>query len=115
MLCLWSILSYSVNAVIVLLIKCDPWSLIKVNGQPNLVIMFSYMNLVATSLEYFLTSFASSHLVTYSNAVMMNRAPVLLARTRNGPMKSIAQISNVRLGFTDIKGISVLGKARPKH
>ena len=39
------------NAVIVLLIKCDPESLIRFSGQPNIIIMFSYINLVATSLE----------------------------------------------------------------
>ena len=67
----WSILNYFVNATIVLLIKCDPWSLIRVNGQPNLVIMFSYMNFVATSLERVSTGYASSHLVTYSTAVVI--------------------------------------------
>ena len=114
-LCLWSILNSSVNAAMVMLIKCDPWSLFKVNGQPNIVIKFSYINLAATSLEKVLIGSASAHLVTYSTVVMMHHAPVLFAGTRNGPMKSIAQILNVILGFTDIKGISVLGKGRPKR
>ena len=67
----WPILNCSVSVVIVLLMKCELWSLIKVRGQPNLVIMFSYMNLAATSLEQVLTGSASSHLVTYSTDVMI--------------------------------------------
>ena len=105
----------SVNVAIALIIKCDSWLLIKVNGQPNIVIIFSYINLVATSLERVSTGSASAHLVTYSTVVMIYHAPILLARTVNGPIKLIAQISNVRLGFTKIKGISVLGKGQPKH
>ena len=97
----------------VLLVKCDPWSLINVIGKPNLVIIFSYINLAATSLEQVSTGSASTHLVTYSTTVMIYRAPVLLAGTKNGPMKSIAQISNVRLGFTNINGIFVLGRGQP--
>ena len=54
------------------------------------------------------TGYASAHLVTYSTAVIMYLAPVLFASMGNGPMKSMAQISNVKLGFTDIKGIYVL-------
>ena len=59
------------------------------------------------------TGFASAHLVTYSTAVIMYLALVLFAGMGNGPMKSMAQISNVKLGFTDIKGISVpeIGRA----
>ena len=53
---------------------------------------------------------ASTHLVTYSTAVTMYLAPVLVAGIGNGPMKLMAQISNVKLGFIDIKGISILGK-----
>ena len=59
------------------------------------------------------TGSASAHLVTYSTAVIMYLAPVLFAGMGNGPMKSMAQISNVKLGFTDIKGISILGRGRP--
>ena len=58
---------------------------------------------------------ASSHLVTYSTAVIMYLAPVLFAGIENGPMKLMAQISNVKLGFTDIKGIYVLGRGRTSH
>ena len=111
----WSILNCFVSVVIVLLMKCDHWSLIKVIGKPNLVMMFSYMNLAATSLEQVSTGSASTHLVTYSTAVMIYLASVLFAGTGNGPIKLIALISNVRLGFTDIKGISVLGSGRPSR
>ena len=58
---------------------------------------------------------ASAHLVTYSTAVIIYLAPDHLEGIGKGPMKSIAQISNVRLGFTDIKGISVLGRGGPSH
>ena len=56
------------------------------------------------------TGSASAHLVTYSTAVIMYLAPVLFVGIGNGPMKSMAQISNVKLGINDIKGISMLGK-----
>ena len=71
MLIPWSILNWSVKVAMVLLIKCDPWSLIRVSGHPNIVIIFSYMNLVATSLEQVSIRSASAHLVTYSTAVMI--------------------------------------------
>ena len=106
----WSILNCSVNVVIVLLMKCEPWSLIKVIGQPNIMIMFSYMNLAATSLEQVSTGSASAHLVTYSTAVIMYLAPVHFAGIGNGRMKSMAQISYIKIGFTNIKGISILGR-----
>ena len=61
------------------------------------------------------TSSASTHLVTYSTVVIMYLAPVLFAGMGNGPMKSMAQISNVKLGFIDIKGIYVLGRGQPSH
>ena len=67
------------------------------------------MNLATNSLEQVSIGSASAHLVTYSTVVIMYLPPILFARIGNGPMKLMAQISNVRLGFTDIKGISVLG------
>ena len=73
------------------------------------------MNLVATSLEQVSTGFASAHLVTYSTVVIIYLAPVLFAGIGNGPTNSMAQISNIKLGFTDIKGIYVLGRGRPSH
>ena len=81
-----------------------------VSGHPNRVMIFSYMNLAATSLEHVSTGSASAHLVTYSTAVIIYLTPDHLVGIGNSPMKSIAQISNVRLGFTDIKGIFVLGR-----
>ena len=43
----------------------------------------------------------------------MYLAPILFAGMGNGPMKLMAQISNVKLRFTDIKGIFVLGIGQP--
>ena len=59
------------------------------------------------------TCYAAAHLVTYSTPVIMYLAPVLFAGIGNGPMKLMAQISNVKLGFTDIRGIFVLGRGQP--
>ena len=67
------------------------------------------------SLEHVSMGSAFSHLVTYSTVVIIYLAPDHFARIGNGPMKSIAQISNVRLGFTDIKGISMLSRGRPSR
>ena len=92
---------------------CVPWSLIRVGGHLNRVMIFSYINFAATSLENVSTGSSSAHLVTYSTVVIMYLAPILFAGIGNGPMKSMAQISNVKLGFTNIKGISVLGRRRP--
>ena len=72
--------------------------------------MFSYIYFAAISLEHDSTSSASSHLVTYLTVVIIYHAPVLLAGIGNGPIKSIAQISNVKIGFTNIKVILVLGR-----
>ena len=77
--------------------------------------MFSYMNLATTSLEHVSTGSASSHLVTYSTAVIIYLVPDLLAGIGNGPMKSLVQISNVRIGFIDIRGISVLVRGQPSR
>ena len=65
---------------------------------------------MATSLEQVSTCSASSHLVTYSIVVIIYHAFVLLSGIGNGLIKLIAEISNVKLGFTDIKGIFVLGR-----
>ena len=70
-----------------------------------MVMIFSYINLAAISLEHVSTGYASAHLVTYLTAVIVYLAPVLFASIGNGPMKSMAQILNVKLGFTDIRGI----------
>ena len=77
--------------------------------------IFSLINLAAISLEHVSTGSASSHLVTYSTAVIIYLTPDIFTGIGNGSMKSMAHISNVRMGFTDIKGISVLGRGRPSH
>ena len=74
--------------------------------------MFSYINLAATSLKHVSMGSASAHLVTYSTAVIIYLALDLFAKIGNGHMKPIAHISNVRLGFTNIKGICVIDRGR---
>ena len=61
------------------------------------------------------TGSASAHLVTYSTVVIMYLAPIHFVGIGNGPVKSVAQISNVKLGFTEIKGIYVLGRGQPSR
>ena len=68
---------------------------------------------MAISLDHDSTGSVVSHFVTYLTVVIIYRSHVHLAGIKNGPMKSIAQISNVKLGFTDIKGIYVLVRGRP--
>ena len=67
------------------------------------------------SLEHVLTGSTSDHLVTYSTTIIIYLAPILFAGIGNGHMRSMAQISNVKLGFTNIKGISMLGRDQPNH
>jgi hypothetical protein len=43
--------------------KCIPWSIIMVNGHPNIVKVYSYKNLVVTITILVLSAFASTHLV----------------------------------------------------
>ena len=73
------------------------------------------MNLAATSLEHVSTGSACAHLVTYSIAIKIYLTLVLFAVTGNGPIKLIAHILNVRLGFSNINDIFVLGSGRPRH
>ena len=68
---------------------------------------------MATSLEHVSIGSTSAHLVTYSTAVIIYLGPVLFVGIGNGPINLMAQISNVKLGFTDIKGIYVLGRGQP--
>ena len=99
-----------VKAVIILFIKCDPLSLIKVSGHPNHVMTFSYINCVAISIEHDLTGSSSPHLVTYSSVVIIYYAHVHHGGIENSPMKLIAQISNLNVVFIDIKGIFLLDR-----
>ena len=89
--------------------------MIKFSGQLNLVIIFIYINFMATSLEHVSIGSVSSHLVTYSTAIIVCHGPILLSSIWNGTIISISQISNVKLGFTDIKGITVLGRGLPSR
>ena len=45
--------------------KCDPRSLTKILGHPNLKIMFSYMKVAACTAVSVLTALASAHFVKY--------------------------------------------------
>ena len=73
------------------------------------------MNLETTSLEQVSIGSTLSHLVTYCTVVIIYLEPVLFAGIGNGPMKSMAQISNFRLRFIDIKEFSILGRGQPNH
>ena len=85
--------------------KLVPLSLIKVIPKPNLVIIFSYINLDATSFVQDLAGFAYAHLVTYSTIVIMYLDLILCPDFGNGPTKYMVQISKVKLGFMEIRGI----------
>lgn len=49
--------------VIILLMKSVPWSLVKLLGQPNLVVLFSMINIIAVSDEQSVVRVASAHRV----------------------------------------------------
>ena len=87
--------------------------MIRVKGHPNLVIMFSYINLVATSFVQEWIGFASSHLVTYSTTVIMYLVPILFPCFGKGPIKSMAQVSKVRIGLMGMRGISFFCNGQP--
>ena len=95
------------------LIKCVPWSLITVTGHPNLVMMFSQMNLASTSFVHEGTGYASAHLVTYSTIIIIYLAPILFPCFGKGPIKSIDQVSKVKLGIIGKRGISLSGSGQP--
>ena len=88
-------------------------SLIRVMWNPNLVIMFSYINLVATSLLNDSIGSTFVDFVTYSRTMIMYLALVLYPGFGKDPTKSISYISNVRLGVMDIWGISFCFKGLP--
>ena len=71
------------------------------------------MNFDVVSIVKFSSGFASSHLVKYSMVVMMYFSPHLLALIGNGPKKSMAYISNGKLGFIECKGISFFHNGQP--
>ena len=75
-------------------------------GHQILVIMFSYINFVATCFVQECTGSTSTYLVTYSTTVIMYLAPILFPCFGKRPIKSIAQVSKVRLGLMGKRGIS---------
>nr|KUM49059.1 hypothetical protein ABT39_MTgene4396 [Picea glauca] len=56
-------MNYLVRFVIILLMKSVPWSLVKLLGQPNLVVLFSMINIIAVSDEQSVVRVASAHRV----------------------------------------------------
>ena len=71
------------------------------------------MNLAATTFVHEGIGSTSTHLVTYSTAVIMYLAPVLLPCFGNGPTKSITQVSKDKLGFIGMRGISFFKRGQP--
>ncbi len=51
--------------------KCLPLSLMRILGQPNLVMTFSYKNVVVVLVSSTLTALASTHFVRYYVVTMM--------------------------------------------
>ena len=96
-----------------LLIKWVPMLLMRVRVKPNIVMMFSYMNFVATSLVHDSTCSTSTYCVTYSIVVIMYLAPILWPRLEKVPTESMAHISNVRLWLTDTRLISLYLRCLP--
>jgi len=91
---------------IVLLMKCVPWSFIKVFRHPNLVMISSKMNCTVVVALQSLTSLASSHPVKYYVVVMMYLAHVCLPSGLIGPTTSMAHFSNTCSVNCGSKGIS---------
>ena len=103
----------SVNASIVLFKKCVPWSLIKITGHPNLLMMFSKRNCAAVAASQFLTALAFTHLVRYSVPMMMYLTPVCFPGGLIGPTKSISHLSNAHSVICGCSGISSLHEGFP--
>lgn len=66
--------------------KCVPRSLINVSGHSNLVMIFSYINLVATTCVHDSTCPASTHFVKYVMAAIIYLDPVHRPGVGNGPL-----------------------------
>lgn len=81
--------------------------------NPNILIMFSYINMVATSFVQDATRSTSTHLVIYSTVVIMYLAHVLYLGFGKGPTKSISHISSVKQGLMEIRGISFYFRGLP--
>ena len=75
--------------------------------------MFSYMKFVAASFVQEWIGSPSAHLVTYSIVVIMYLAPILIPCFGKGPIRFMAQVSNVRLGLMERRGISFFYNGQP--
>jgi hypothetical protein len=71
-----------------------PWSLIKILGNPNLVITFSNKKCVVISALNSFTGVASAHLVKYLVALMIYLSPDNFVGGWIGPTKPISHFSN---------------------
>ena len=110
----WNSNSSSIT-LMVLLMKCTPWSLIKILGHSNIVITcLKRMWVVVSMLQSFIGA-ASAHLVKYSAAVIIYLAPVLLVGGLMGPTNSISHFSNVWSVTCGHSGISSLLLGFPTH
>jgi hypothetical protein len=92
----------------VLFMKCVPWSLIRIFGHPNLVMMSSNMKHGTIVALQSLTTLALAHLVKYYIIVIMYLAPVHFLGGFIGPTKSMAHLSNayrVSCGANDISSL----------
>jgi hypothetical protein len=89
-------------------IKCVPGPLIKVSGQPNLVMMFLYINFTTTSLVKISTISTLTHILIHSTTIMICFVHVLFPLLGNSPINSMDGILKGRLGFINGKGISSL-------
>jgi len=98
----------SVIAMMVLLIKLVPWSLINILGHPNMVINFSNKKCVDVSTLQSLNGASFSHLVKYSATIMIYLATEIFAGESIGPTNSIYHFSNTCRVNCGLRGISSL-------
>ena len=56
--------------------KCVPLSLTRIFGNPNVVMIFSYMKAATCAAVSILTALASAHLVKYLVAIIMYAIPL---------------------------------------
>jgi hypothetical protein len=93
-------------ALIVILMKLVPWSLIKILGHPNIVIYFSNKkHVVFSTLQSFMHA-TSSHIVKYYVAVIIFVYPYLFPGGLIGPTKSISHSLNTYKVTCGLRGIS---------
>jgi hypothetical protein len=95
-----------VNASTIGLMKCVPWSFIRILGHPNLVIMSSNINCVVVVALQSLTTLASAPMVKYSVTIMIYLSPMRFPGGLIGPMKSMAHFLNACRVIYIANGIS---------